>query len=74
MDATRLELTLCMAVVLAVFRMMGDKSEMLQAIAHIYMGWGLKSWWVNHEMVWKWVVIILSVVEVGSFLAFRGVD
>jgi hypothetical protein len=56
---------------LAMFRMLGYKSQAFQAIAHVFVG-GLLGALIAAELaICGWLALGLSVVEVGCFLWFR---
>ena len=59
-------------VVLGLLRAFGHKSQAFQAIAHLYMGGLIAAWWILRVPLYGWLVIILSLVEVVCFVAFKG--
>lgn len=62
---------------LAIWRIMGHKSQSFQAAAHLFVGWLLSAWWYipdsldGRRWFFFWVAVALTVVEVGCFVWFR---
>jgi hypothetical protein len=55
-----------LGIALGVLRVAGLRSESFQAAAHLYVGAMLVEWLRYHERPAKWLVIILSAVEVAT--------
>lgn len=60
------------AGVLAGFRIGGVKSEVFQAIAHLFVGALIGAYAVGRDRVLLYLVIALSVIEVICAVAFRS--
>jgi hypothetical protein len=62
-------------LVLAALRIAGEKGEIFQALAHLWVGALVAVWWVSidrrESKVAGWLVVALSVIEVLCFIASR---
>jgi cytochrome b561 len=73
-------IVVALAVALAYLRIHGEKGEVFQAAAHIYMGimialWVVARWFttaVGKPSFYGTIVAVLSVIETACFLASGG--
>lgn len=56
------------AIVLAVLRVIGIKSQLFQAVVHLYVGGLFGSWLFGRRKFYLWLFIALTVVETIMFL------
>lgn len=69
---------LAIAVALACLRVSGEKGELFQAVAHLYVGLLIGLAWANYQFLhtpWRfyaWVALALSVIELACFLLGVG--
>lgn len=65
-------LILVASVFLSGFRIFGEKGEIFQAAAHLFVGGLIGAWLVARRPIHGWLVVVLSIVEVACFLLLKS--
>ncbi len=64
-------LHILVAILVGLPRVLGIKTQTYQAIAHLYVGGLISSFYLTRDPFWIQLIIGLSVLEVACFLYFR---
>lgn len=65
-------LILVTSVFLSGLRIFGEKGEVFQAAAHLFVGGLIGAWLVARRPLHGWLVVVLSVIEIACFLLLKS--